>query len=70
MRTLGLIRAATPEPSHDLWSHLRVRLRDDEVVRLHLPAVGWREATAAAVALGTLFAVPDPLSLLAACGLL
>jgi hypothetical protein len=70
MRTVGFIRAATPEPPHDLWPRLRARLCDDEVVWLHLPALGWREAAAAAVALGTLFVVPDPLSFLAACGLL
>ena len=71
MRTLGLIRSASPEPANDLWPRLCVRLRDDDaVVRLRLPALGWREAAAAAVALITLLVVPDPLGFLAACGLL
>ena len=30
MRTLGLIRAATPPPVRDLWPRLRARLGDDE----------------------------------------
>jgi len=71
MRTQGLIRSATPEPPLDLMPRLRARLRDDdEVVRLRLPTLGWREATAVAVVLGTLVVVPDPLRFLAACGLL
>ena len=71
MRTRGLIRSATPDPSPDLWSRLRARLRDDgEMVRLRLPVFGWREATALLVAVGTLVAVPDPLRFLVACGLL
>jgi len=70
MRTLGLIRAATPPPVRDLWPRLRARLGDDERVHLRLPAFGWREASAIAVALGTLAVVPDPLRFLVACGLL
>ncbi len=70
MRTLGVIRRGTPEPPHDLWPRLRVRLHDDEVVRLSLPALGWREAAAFAVALGMLTVVPDPVHFLSACGLL
>ena len=70
MRTLGLIRTATPPPARDLWPRLRARLRDGDRVHLRLPALGWREATAVAVVLGTLVVVPDPLRFLAACGLL
>ena len=70
MRTLGLILAATPPPARDLWPRLRGRLGDDESVRLQLPAPGWREAAAIALALGTLALVPDPFRFLVACGLL
>ena len=70
MRTLGLIRRATPAPSHDLWPRLRARLADDDVVAVRFPALGWLEATAFAVAVGTLVLVPDPVHFLAACGLL
>ncbi|HLB77351.1 MAG TPA: hypothetical protein VJO72_09980 [Candidatus Dormibacteraeota bacterium] len=70
MRTLGLIRTATPPPARDLWLRLRARLGDDDRVHLRLPALGWREATAIAAALGTLAVVPDPVRFLIACGLL
>jgi len=70
MRTLGLIRHGTPGPSRDLWPALRARLGADEVVVLRLPALGWIEATAIAVAVGTIALVPDPVRFLAACGLL
>jgi hypothetical protein len=70
MRTLGLIRTATPGPPRDLSPRLRARLRDDDRVRLRLPALGWRHAAAVAVALGTLAVVPDPVRFLTACGLL
>ena len=70
MRTLGLIRRATPGPSDDLWPRLRARLADDDVVALRFPALGWLEATALAVAVGTLVLVPDPVRFLSACGLL
>ncbi len=70
MRTLRLIRTATPTPPHDLWPRLRARLHDDELVRLPVPTLGWREATAMAVALATLLVVPDPLRFLVASGLL
>jgi hypothetical protein len=69
MRTLGLIRRATPSPPHDLWPRLRARLADDERIALRLPALGWREAAAVAVALGILVVVPDPLRFLAASGM-
>ena len=70
MRTRGLIRAATPEP-HDLWPRLRTLLEEgDELVHLRVPPLGWREAIAAAVAVGTLVVVPDPVHFLTACGLL
>jgi hypothetical protein len=69
MRTLGLIQRATSEPAHDLWPRLRARLADDDRVALHVPALGWREAAAAAVAIGILVAVPDPLRFLAASGI-
>jgi hypothetical protein len=71
MRTRGLIRNASPPPPRDLWPRLRARLReDDERVRLRVPALGWVEATAVAVALGTVVVVPDPVRFLTACGLL
>jgi hypothetical protein len=71
MRTLGLIRTASPAPARDLWPRLCARLREDDApVRLRLPALGWVEAAAAAVALGTIAVVPDPVRLLTACGLL
>ena len=70
MRTLGLIRSATPPPGRDLWPRLRTHLDDDERVSVRLPALGWRETTAVAVALGTLALVPDPVGFLVACGLL
>ena len=54
MRTLGLIRRASSGPPHDLWPRLRARLADDDVVALRFPALGWLEATAFAVAVGTL----------------
>jgi len=70
MRTLGLIRTATPPPARDLWPRLRARLRDGDRVHLRLPSLGWREATAMAVALGTLAVVPNPVRFVIACGLL
>ena len=71
MRTRELIRTATPELPHDLWPRLRARLRDgDELVRLRVPALGWRDALALGVALGTLVVVPDQVHFLTACGLL
>jgi len=69
MRMLGLIRRATPPPSHDLWPRLRARLADDERIALRLPALGWREAAALAVAVGVLVIVPDPLRFLAVSGI-
>lgn len=69
MRTLGLIRRGTPTSRHDLWTRLDARLREaDEVVRVALPAVGWREAVALALAIGTVAVVPDPLRFLVASG--
>jgi hypothetical protein len=71
MRTLGLIRRGTPDPSRDLWSRLQARLgAEDEMIRLPIPALGWREALAFAVALAVTVAVPDPLHFLIASGLL
>ena len=70
MRTLGLIRSAAPATSHDLWPRLRARLADDDRVQLRLPALGWREATALAVAVAILVVVPDPLGFLVASGIL
>jgi len=70
MRTLGLIRRGTSPPPHDLWTRLEARLHEaDEVVRIALPAVGWREAAALAMALGTIALVPDPLGFLVASGM-
>jgi hypothetical protein len=69
MRTLGLIQRGTPTSPHDLWTRLNARLHEaDEMVRVSLPAVGWREAAALAVALGTVAVVPDPLGFLVASG--
>jgi hypothetical protein len=70
MRTLGLIRRGTPGPSRDLWPRLRARLADDDVVALRVPAIGWLEAAAIAVVVGTIALVPDPVRFLSACGLL
>jgi hypothetical protein len=71
MRSIGLIRTATPPPDHDLWPRLLAQLRaQEEHIALRFPTIGWREATAAAVVLGTLFVVPDPVRFLSACGLL
>ena len=71
MRTLGLIRRGSPHSSRDLWSRLQVRLcEEDEVVRFALPALGWREAAALAVALAAVAVVPDPLAFLIASGIL
>jgi len=70
MRTLGLIRRGTPGPSRDLWPGLRASLDADDVLVLRVPALGWLEATAVAVAVGTLALVPDPVRFLSACGLL
>jgi hypothetical protein len=70
MRTLGLIRRGTPAASHDLWTELEARMHAaDDVVRVALPALGWREAAALAVAIGTVAVVPDPLRFLVASGL-
>ena len=70
MPTLHLIRRGTPAPDPDLWPRLRARLGDQEHVTLRLPAMGWLEAAALAIAIGTLAAVPDPLRLLVSGGLL
>jgi hypothetical protein len=70
MRTLGLIRTATPSPRRDLWPRIAARLREDEPVRLRVPALGWFEATAVATVVGTLVLLPDPVRFLTACGLL
>jgi hypothetical protein len=70
MPTLDLIRSGTPAPDRDLWPRVRARLGDEEHVTFHLPAVGWLEVAALAVAVGTLALVPDPLRLLTAGGLL
>lgn len=69
MRTLGLIRRGTPTAMHDLWPRLSARLSEaDEMVRVALPALGWREGAALAVALGIVAVVPDPLRFLVASG--
>jgi hypothetical protein len=69
MRTIGLIRHATSAPVHDLWPRLRARIADDDSVALRVPALGWREATALAVALGILVVVPDPVRFLVVTGI-
>jgi len=73
VRAIGLIRAAAHAPRHDLTPRLRARLaesRDDEPVRLELPAFSWPWRFAAGVALALPFVVPDPVRFLAASGLL
>jgi hypothetical protein len=71
MRTLGLIRRGTPTRPHDLWTRLHARLHEaDEVVRVSLPTLGWREAVALGTALGIVALVPDPLGFLVASGIL
>lgn len=70
MPTLDLIRSGTPAPERDLWPRVRARLGSDEHITLRLPAMGWLEVAALAVAVGTLAVVPDPLRLLTASGLL
>ena len=71
MRTLGLIRRGTPGPSQDLWARLGARLHEaDDVVRVSVPSLGWREAVALAAALGVVALVPDPLGFLVASGML
>lgn len=72
MRTLGLIRRGSSDPSRDLWARLATRLREEEeeVIRLAVPALGWREAVAVAVALAATLVVPDPLAFLIASGML
>lgn len=70
MRTLGLIRRGLSAPRHDLWPQLRARLLDDDVVYVRIPALGWRDAAALAIVLGTIVIVPDPMRFLSACGLL
>jgi len=71
MRTLGLIRRATPAPDHDLWTRLQTRLRErDEVVRVSFPRVGWGEVAALAAVIAIIAVVPDPLGFLVASGML
>jgi hypothetical protein len=71
MRTIGLIERAAADDRGDLWLRLQARLDDDrEAVRIPVPAVGWRDAAALAVALGALAVVPDTLRFLAASGML
>jgi hypothetical protein len=71
MRTLGLIRAGTPAPSHDLWPRLRARLRAaDERVLLELPELTWRWRLVAAAAIALPVFLPEPLRFLTASGLL
>jgi len=69
MRTLGLIHRATPSPARDLWPRLHARIADDDSVALRVPALGWRETTALAVALGILAMVPDPVRFLVVTGI-
>jgi len=71
MRTRALIRRGTPASPHDLWPRLRARLaEEDDVVRVAVPPLGWREAAAVAAVLGIAALVPDPLAFLAASGVL
>lgn len=70
MRTLGLIRRGTPAPSGDLWARLEARRRErDELVRIAMPAVGWRELAAVAAAIAIVAVVPDPLRFLTMSGM-
>ena len=69
MRTLGLIRRAERRTAaRPLAAAARPAGDEDDVVALRFPALGWREATAFAVAVGTLVVVPDPLRFLSASG--
>jgi len=70
MPMLDLIRSGTPGPDRDLWPRFRARLDNGDHVTVRLPPVGWPEAAALAIAIGTLAVVPDPLRLLIAGGLL
>ncbi len=71
MTTLEVIRQGTPDPSHDLWPRLRAQLEaQDDVVRLHLPAIGWSGVVALGTAAATLLLVPDPLAFLITSGIL
>ncbi len=71
MSTLRLIRRGTPTAAHDLWPRLNARLHEeDDRVRVSLPALGWREAAAVAVACGIVASVSDPLRFLIASGIL
>jgi hypothetical protein len=70
MRTIGLIRDASPAPARDLWAQLRARLHADAPVQLRLPALGWADAVAGAAVIGTLASVPDVVRFLTASGLL
>jgi hypothetical protein len=71
MATLDVIRRGAPDPPHDLWPRLRARLEErDDLVRLHVPALGWRGVAALAAVAATLLIVPDPLAFLATSGIL
>lgn len=71
MAIFDVISRGTPDPPHDLWPRLRVRLEEqDDVVRLRFPSLGWTGVAALAAAAATLLIVPDPLAFLAASGIL
>jgi len=71
MTTLEMIRRGTPDPPHDLWPRLRAQLEaQDDVVRLHVPPIGWSGVAALATAAATLLLVPDPLAFLITSGIL
>ena len=71
MATLGLIRRGTPMPAGDLWTRLDARRRErDELVRVAMPAVGWRELAAVAAVVAMVAVVPDPLRFLTMSGML
>lgn len=73
MPTIRDIRHASRAPRRDLLPLLRARLdaaRDDDRVRIELPAFTWPWRVAALAAACVPFVVPEPLRFLAASGLI
>ena len=70
MTTLGTIRRTNAGSGPDLWPRFRERLAAGDRVDLRMPPVTWEVVMASAVAAGMLVVTPDPVRLLAACGLL
>ena len=70
MSTLGKIRPTVDEPVRDLWPTLRARLATEDDLTLRIPPVTWPVIAAAATAVVVLVLSPEPVRLLAACGLI